>query len=163
MKALTLWPEWAWAVHTLDKRVENRSWMIPRGEWFGLHAGKHVGGRNASEAACDADVRVRFMARAAGWEVSYREGDLRTSRATFTKEGRQPVVWNVYETPTSCLLGRFRVTGYDRSGAGWAVPGQIGNVLEYQPFRRPVPCKGAQGLWVVPAEVVEEIEEVGND
>ena len=47
LRALTLWPEWAWAIHHLDKRVENRGWPIPAGEWFALHAGKSPTGPGA--------------------------------------------------------------------------------------------------------------------
>ena len=156
LRALTLWPEWAWAIHHLDKRVENRTWCIPKGEWFALHAGKSVGGRPGLEAACDADVSVRFMARAAGWSVTYTAGNIKTSRAMFQKEG-QRIDWNVLESPTSTILGLFRVTRHDQPGRGdldgWRVPDLVGNVFEYRPLPTPVPCKGAQGLWTVPEDV----------
>lgn len=156
MRALTLWPEWAWAIHNLDKRVENRTWRIPTGEWFALHAGKCIGGRPGLEAACDADADVRFMARAAGWSVTYTAGNIKTSRAMF-QQGSRHIDWNVLESPTSSILGLFRVTRHDGPGrgdlGGWRVPDAVGNVLDYQPLTTPVPCKGAQGLWTVPADV----------
>lgn len=163
MRALTLWPEWAWAIHNLDKRVENRGWPIPLGEWFALHAGKNPGGRPGSEAACDADVAVRFMARAAGWAVTATAGDLRTSRITFAKPGAAAVEWNVYESPTSAIVGLFCITRNDQPGrgdlGGWRVPDAVGNVLNYRPLTSPVPCKGAQGLWTVPPDVAALVRE----
>lgn len=48
MKALTLWPEWAWAIMHLGKDVENRTWHPPKnilGQRIALHAGRKVGRR----------------------------------------------------------------------------------------------------------------------
>jgi len=48
MKALTLWPEWAWAIIHLGKDVENRTWHPPKnilGQRIALHAGRKVGRR----------------------------------------------------------------------------------------------------------------------
>lgn len=163
-KALTLWPEWAFAVHHLGKRVENRTWKIPAGVWFGLHAGKSPGGRATMDAACDADMGVRAMASRAGWSFDVTAGNIKTSRVTFT-DGAVRVGWNVLKSPTSTLLGIFRVTRHDAPGCGdltgWRVPDQVGNVFEYVPLVRPMPCKGAQGLWTIPADV-RALMEVSN-
>lgn len=48
MKALTLWPEWAWSIMHLGKDVENRTWHPPKnilGQRIALHAGRKVGRR----------------------------------------------------------------------------------------------------------------------
>lgn len=160
LRALTLWPEWAFAVDKLSKRVENRTWRIPTGEWFAMHAGKHPGGCPGFEAAYDADVAVRFMARDAGWRVSVTSGTLRTSRVTFSRPGRL-VEWNVYDSPTSAILGLFRVTRHDQPGrgdlGGWRVPDSVGNVFDYRPLPTPVSCKGARGLWTVPEDVAAAV------
>ena len=163
-RALTLWPEWAWAIHHLDKRVENRTWALPIGEWFALHAGKSPGGKPTLEAACDADVAIRLTAQSAGWQVATTNGDLRTSKVTFRKE-RHSVAWNVLETPTSTILGVFRVIRTEPPNrgdlTGWRVPGQVGNVLEYRPLPAPIPgVKGAQGIWRLPFPVgVPEVDD----
>ena len=161
LRALTLWPEWAWAIHHLDKRVENRTWALPVGEWFALHAGKSPGGKPTLEAACDADVAIRLMAQSAGWEVSTTPGNIRTSRVTFRRMGRRSVDWNVLDTPTSAIVGLFRVVRAEppQTGdlGGWRVGAQVGNVFEYAPLAASIPCGGAQGLWTVPAEVAERV------
>jgi len=49
MKAITLWPEWCWAIRQLGKNVENRSWRPPDtlriGESIAIHAGASFGGK----------------------------------------------------------------------------------------------------------------------
>ena len=63
MKALTLTPEWAWAVTALDKRVENRTWRPPErmiGQRIAIHAGK---------ARPDIGA-VELMAGCSGWRVT---------------------------------------------------------------------------------------------
>jgi hypothetical protein len=75
---------------------------------------------------------------------------------------RRPIV-------TSALLGRFRVlrhvepwkAGEGDGVAGWKVPGEIGNVFEYQALNQPIPCTGKQGLWIVPKMQDMEIANVG--
>ena len=72
MKAITLWPEWVWAIFHLGKGVENRTWAPPRklmGQRIALHAGAHVGGR-PGRVATEAGLRgVGFMAthEGLGW------------------------------------------------------------------------------------------------
>ena len=69
LRALTLWPEWAWAVCHLGKNVENRSWPIPRGmvgETIAIHAGARFGGREIPPAHAAGEIGA--VAFAAGWD-----------------------------------------------------------------------------------------------
>lgn len=147
LRALTLWPEWAFAVHHLGKRVENRTWKIPKDEWIMLHAGKYLGGKPGRTALCSATEALDYMSSLAGWT---RYG------ATYQdSEGREV---DIRDTPLlSHILGAFRVTHHDMPFkgdlSGWRVPEQVGNVFDYRPLAAPVPCKGAQGLWHVPDDV----------
>ena len=157
LRALTLWPEWAWAVHHLDKRVENRTWALPVGEWFALHAGKHIGGRPGSEAALDGLHSLKSMANRAGWRF---DTTLVTDEVSVDRKGRV-VAAKIRTIQTSAILGLFRVTRTEASNqgdlTGWRVPDQVGNIFEYRPLSLPVPCRGAQGLWVVPPDVAERV------
>lgn len=81
--ALTLWPEWAWAVDlpfALAKRVENRGWappaelVGPAAPWIALHAGKHIGGRSGSDALLDGLEGVLTMGRRAGLLMDLAHG-----------------------------------------------------------------------------------------
>ena len=181
MKALTLWPEWAWAIdlpHQLAKRVENRSWALPVGQWICLHAGKHIGGRPGRLAMEDGLESVAMMAYAAGMTCTttlgyssggaivvggfaHTFGDMDDRKAA---DGitRRPIV-------TSAILGMFRVlrvlspyVSENTDGVrGWKVPDAYGNVFEYRRLNQPIPCKGAQGLWKLPEEAEMEIANVG--
>ena len=180
--ALTLWPEWAWAIdlpHKLAKRVECRGYALPVGVWIYLHAGKHIGGRPGRPSLEGGLRSVERMARAAGLKAAtlldYRDGGAllvgnhaylfgSLERASIMMEDteRRPIV-------TSAILGRFRVLRVlppgvveDTDGVrGWKVPKDYGNVFEYQRLNRPVLCKGKQGLWRPSKEVETEIANVG--
>jgi len=72
MKALTLWPEWAWAVSRLGKNVENRprrTKMEP-GTVFAIHAGASWGGSDTGYKRLDeVFAPVDETARRAGWRI----------------------------------------------------------------------------------------------
>lgn len=153
LRALTLWPEWVFAVIFLGKPLENRTWSIPKGEWFGLHAGAYIGGRKGAPAEAEGWEAVANMARRAGWVSApglWRCHDFAKGAQTVRRDPTAPL--------TSRIHGLFRVTAHLHHSAGpWHVPGQIGNVFDYVPLVEPVGCKGFQQLWAVPAEVVERM------
>lgn len=71
-QALTLWPEWAFAIAHLGKDVENRSY--PLGDLptpLCIHAGAYIGGAT-SQHACEAGLEGLFThASAAGWGLEH--------------------------------------------------------------------------------------------
>ena len=151
IRALTLWPEWAWAIHHLDKRVENRTWALPVGEWFALHAGRHIGGRPGPRAEEEAWHAIHYMASQAGWARSF-DGSGRLRRHGVE------AVYGTAKVHTSAILGVFRVIRTEPPNRGdlrgWRVPEQVGNVFEYRPFPAPIlGVKGAQGLWTLAVPV----------
>lgn len=153
LRALTLWPEWVWAIVNLDKRIENRTWKLPISEWFGLHAGAYIGGRKGSVAEAEGWEAVEDMAVCAGWVTP--PGLWRTHE--YRKDGR--IVQRDPTAPlTSMIHGLLRVKSYTMGDpGGWHARGQIGNTFDYIPLAEPVACKGAQQLWAVPADVVERL------
>lgn len=185
MKALTLWPEWAWAVCALFKRVENRGWTPPRaiiGNPFMLHAGAKIGGgvRSGMDAIDQAMLSVCRVAEENGWHFSKRGlGD-------YELEATLPV-WcdakNSYVSPTvefvhdriplgqivaqvtldraispipQEMFERFAV----RQGIPkWGMPGACHWHLSHvELVTNEIPCRGAQRLWDVPAEVLNYLE-----
>lgn len=165
LRALTLWPEWAFAIHHLDKRVENRTWLVPKDEWFMLHAGKYVGGKPGGFHEQDGMTSLREMAWLSGWTPKQAGRVGRPWSCVFSHPTHTAITAHDPSAPaetcnpilTSHILGAFRVTRHDApyhgDTSGWRVPDQVGNVFEYRPLAAPVPCKGAQGLWRVPEEI----------
>lgn len=158
--ALTLWPEWAWAICHLGKDVENRSIQmtsfvqraIGKG-WLAIHAGVHVGGRPGFPATREGVWSVCSMATRAGWADDQRlSGDVE-----FSRQGVQ-VYLSLDAIPKGAIVALVRI-GPGSSSSPWAVPGQgqIG-LLEVRPLPRPVPCKGAQGLWTPPTSVCADVQ-----
>lgn len=70
--ALTLWPEWAFALCYLGKRCENRTWRLPAA-YLGvpvlIHAGAYIGGSKSRRAMIDGIEGVCRHAEAAGWTM----------------------------------------------------------------------------------------------
>lgn len=154
MKALTLWPEWAYAILKLGKRVENRGWLPPRGLTdFAIHAGKQIGGNGRDpngdigvmlQVASDAGVRWDGKSLAEMGYQNYRE----LLRKTYIEidEIRSSVVCVVR---LASVLPK-RPQNFD----GWHAPDSFGWVLDdVRPVERLV-CRGAQGLWPVPSPLV---------
>lgn len=155
--ALTLWPEWAWAVTHLGKDVENRGRDLVASDrrlrtadqrlW--IHAGKTVGGGQVSyNDAWEAVVRT---AERAGWYCDRRE-------MIFHLDGVAIVApfgdRRKHLLPTSALVAVGRVAAVLGPTGGtsspWKVEGEYGHVLrDMSVMMPPIPCKGAQGLWSV--------------
>ena len=165
MRALTLYPEFAWAIHALDKRVENRGWALPLNQWFALHAGKNIGGRASAEGREEGLISLQQMAERAGWTVAREHRQVvQTTRLWFKRKDHPRVlVVNVDEIPTSALTGAFRVLRIEPPHlgdlGGWRAPAQVGNVIEYRPLATIIPgVKGKQGLWTLEPEHARVIE-----
>jgi hypothetical protein len=147
MKALTLWPEWAWAICNLDKRVENRTW-VPNQKYIGkqiaIHAGKKIGGGKIKQV--DSLIGMVEMAQVAGWECDVDDKVLR-----FSKGGRM-VDFHPWKIATSSIVSVATITDFVHDeGLPWGAQGQWHWLLEDvmvldEPFR----CAGSQRLWQVP-------------
>ncbi len=153
MKALTLWPEWAWAVTHLGKDVENRSWVIPPG-LYALHAGVRFNGHG-----------LKIKDRKAG-----RESVIQTMRKWCLPYLFEKAANTDPNTIVSgAIVGVIRVTRHtdcrgwcpQNGHTGWAAPGQIANHIELvSVLPTPIPCKGALGLWTVPDNITHQLETV---
>lgn len=135
MRALTLHRPWAWAVVFGGKRIENRPWKPPQkfiGERIVIHAGR-VFDDEAAAMICELLGLDELPAPA-------------------NDEG---------------LIGSARIAGFVTSPAQMPLTpdqarwfsGPYGWQLEdVKPFRAPIPCRGFQRLWTVPAELQAAIE-----
>lgn len=148
MRALTLWPEWAWAMVALGKDVENRPWQ-PRGVLLGeriaIHAGKYVGGHpGRGDDRQRAIAALEHMAGRAGWQVrSIGQFD-----RAFTQAG-ETVEFRFDDIPRgSLVLVATLLAVITDCGSQWAVPGQNHLVLgDRVPLSKPIPARGAMGFW----------------
>ena len=145
--ALTLWPEWAWAICNLGKDVENRDWkrddMI--GQWLCIHAGKHIGGRPGRTAELEGWDSLACVAGLVGKDLAdYTESD----------SAIRPAV--------SAIVAVCKVGGFLHGPpVGWymGAPGYGWQLRDVRALARPVPCKGAQGLWPLPPDVLAAVRE----
>lgn len=144
--ALTLWQPWASAIVNGPKRVENRPWYPPKqvvGERIWLHAGK------AYDHARHAEV-VKLWPELGCTCAGCSEGSL----------------------PSGAIIGSARVVGWGYSEGGFGKVSLAGAATTavftdpwwHGPFGwlladvhalgKPVPCRGFQKLWRVPADVL---------
>jgi len=154
MKALTLMEPWGYAHVHLGKRVENRTWRIPH-ERYALHSGKSV------------DKEGTAYIESLGFKIDWSQV---VPSAVFAV---CDIVRQVEIDAEKKLTGLHQAMLFDieheRVEAGqplgllsipedqrkWAF-GPWAHVYETRTFRilpKPVPCKGAQGLWELPSPV----------
>jgi hypothetical protein len=143
MKALTLHGVWAWCVMHAGKNVENRSWTPPLsmlGKRIAIHAGQNAGDQS--------------------------------SQAWAREEHGAPLTF-----PKGVILGTVLLRGYadgeTHEGVSkqeaikielseWAGDGSCWWILEDpQLLPKPIPCKGALGLWNVSEANAVLIEAAG--
>lgn len=136
MRALTLLQPWAHAVCALGKRVENRTWQPPAtcvGQRLAIHAGKAWG---PTERAVVTSLVER------GHSVP---DDLPL--------GAVVAIATIAGTLTAPLTPEEQ----EELGAWWLGP--IGWVLrDVHALQEPVPCRGNQGLWRLPLDVLRAVE-----
>lgn len=145
MKALTVWRPWSDAIVRGPKRVENRTWPpFVVGGRIAIHAGKRYQDLdNASEwpwpagfvppHEVDSPTGIVGVARLVG-ALDVRHGRRYLQRADDAD--------------------RARLDALDRD-PWWAGP--VGWLLDDVVAIEPVPCRGAMGLWTVPAAVAAEV------
>lgn len=155
LRALTIWPEWAWAIAHLDKRVENRGWVAPRwlreaalapeGAYLAIHAGVSFGGGSTVFRAEHA-LPVVAMAQRAGWTVGRAGG-----RWHFERAGHAGAVLSLDAPPVTravVAVGRF-VGVDDATVSPWYVgaPQHAWVLADVVSLPEPVSCRGALGAW----------------
>lgn len=143
--ALTLWPEWAWAVAHLGKRVENRTWAPPRwamGRRLAIHGGAAFGGHTARVGAGGKVPASWLYAVQAMLDMGLRAGEAAVGPVTM---GR------LIPEAQSKIVAVGRLSGVVTESADPWFVGPFGWVLsDVVVLPAPVPCRGAQGLWEVP-------------
>lgn len=163
IQALTLWPEWAWAIQHLGKRVENRKRKpdsrLQPGDWFAIHAGAHLGGRRGKPAKQEAQDTVERMAKRAGHPCVNTQHGLwvgdrfATAPTTATEMYDQGFRMNYHHARAIICLVQYQ--GFaKRCLDPWANPDAVAWMLADRiiVLPEPIQCNGLQGLWAVPDE-----------
>jgi hypothetical protein len=153
MKAITLWPEWIWAMCHLGKRVENRTWVPPKallGQVIALHAGAHIGGRKGRPAMLDGMYAVCYMAHRAGWVCSHRETFYDGSEKYFFDGpgGHKSIL--VDEIPKKAIVAtcRINIDQLTPEQEKWAAQGHRHWALsDFNVLPEPISIRGSQGFW----------------
>lgn len=142
MLAITLWQPWLLCFSKYDKRVENRSWPLPQkhiGQPVALHAGarrpKLSDIQIASILAGDKLPRNPLM-----YELGSIVATAVVRGCVHMGAGGQPVIMG-------------DVGDYDPRNDRWFA-GKYGHVYsDIKVLTVPVPCKGQQRYWYLPAEI----------
>jgi hypothetical protein len=131
MKAVTLKEPWGYAHVHLGKRVENRTWRIPK-DRYALHSGKSY------------DIEGEQYIRSLGHRIDFEKI---TPSVIFAVDAAGDML-EVLDAPAALV----DIPADQRQ---WAF-GPWAHIYETRTFRvlpKPVPCGGAQGLWELPAPV----------
>jgi hypothetical protein len=163
MKALTLWPEWAWAVTHLGKTIENRPYPPPEsliGQRIAIHAGVMVGGRTErwGRPFLEAFGLVMDMAGDAGWGPIIIKND---QRIEFRK-GSAAIDFDLQALHRGAVVATARVPGYYGYNVSrhWGAPGQYQwRIADVKVLAKPVPCRGYQRLWNLSSDVERRVLE----
>lgn len=144
IRGLTLWRPWSWAVACAGKRVENRGWPPPRwllGQYLAIHGGK----KYDREAAEDIADIFRLVVPEDSW---CDQGIVAVARVVgyYADE--------LHEDRPGQLLGDLPKDQHHWycGPFAWA----LDNVCPIMPA---IPCRGAQGLWEVPPDVLAVLRE----
>lgn len=149
MKGLTLWNPWAYGVAHLGKPIENRTWAPPPrllGERIAIHAGK-TNDREACDELAGEGFDLPTLMPSSAFVCTVRiVGVARGDGSSFQILSVAPGV------------ERDRVRQLVETRDGLWFSGPIGWVLdEVITLAEPLPCRGAQGLWDVPADIERAI------
>lgn len=147
MLALTLKHPWPWAIAILGKRIENRTWhpgsRLRVGGWFAIHGGKWPS--SASELE---DLHFRAASLANDYRDRLPGGDA-SLLDVMAFSGVSAVA----------KFGGVVLPGSALSSDPW-FEGPVGWLMtEVVALPEPVPCRGAQGLWPLPPDVLARVRD----
>lgn len=161
-RAITLWPEWAYAVLFLGKDVENRPIRLPPGR-YALHAGKHIGGKKGPEAERQGALSLIRLAVGAPLSEAAALALLPSIRPLCGCVVGVIDVERVYRGASDRVPpSRSLWAGYDAidpftiSESGERPT--IANPIKLRHVAAaPIPCRGQLGLWRLPPEIASAV------
>lgn len=178
LRALTIWPEWVYAILYLGKSVENRVWNV-RGAFLGkriaIHSGAHFGGTETKMFAKNFWPVIE-IAKSMGYsyEDIYSEvgGSHWVGFDVFSPEGKKMFPMDSRIITRGAIVATavvqscsFLYPGDERYADGtpktaWSAEGQYGwRLSDIDILQEPIPAKGKQRVWKVSPEAIEKILE----
>lgn len=150
MKAITIWPEWVFAMMHLGKRVENRSWPTRKhlGDTICIHAGKSIGGVEGHRAARRGIRALLRVAEDAGHTRAQLDQDW--DLGAWIRPGLLDYR-NHPDMPRSAIVGIARIANVRAAvpGAPWETGPYCWELEEVHRFAEPIPAPGKQGIWTL--------------
>lgn len=128
--AMTLWQPWAYAICSLNKRVENRTWQPPRAVWgkrIAIHAGRKI----------DSDACAALVEHGFALPEQFVTGAV-VATAVLSGVAR-----------SEASVPRLQQIWF-RGPVGWLLK-------DVKVLDEPIECTGKQGLWLLPAGVSKEL------
>lgn len=152
MKALSLTQPWATLVAIGAKEYETRSWWTGYRGLVAIHASKEFG--SAERALC-VDEPFFGILQKAGLVEMLVPGLLAVERLPL---GAIIAVAQLEDVLQTDLRGR-RVSELELAFGDWGYGRYAWRLRNVQRLLEPIPCKGALGLWTVPAEIEARIRQ----
>lgn len=151
MKALSLWQPWATLVAIGAKQIETRSWKTSHRGLLAIHA---------TNVFSDENRKLAYMAEPFASTLIMAGYNLRGPlRAEFLPLGAIVAVVDLVGcSTTNDIPMHWDVSAQERAFGDYSANRYawfLGNIRQ---LKTPVPCRGWQQLWNVPAEIVAEIE-----
>jgi hypothetical protein len=149
VRALTIWQPWAALIVGEQKRVETRAWAAPAsvvGTRVAIHAAKTP---TNLPVAREQPFAAALMRAAAAGPLNPDEP---LPLGAFIGSA---VIARVEEMDGLTLTDRFSTE--ERAFGNYAHGHYAWHLTDVHALARPVPCKGAQGLWTVPPDLVSRL------
>lgn len=146
LRGLTLWRPWAASIVHGPKRVENRPWAPPvahvrAGLWIALHAGQRWDEEGAS-----------FITDVGKWkEASERLDDDECDESCWPYEWAVQGIVGVARVERVWKFDSLSDEGLP--GMEWAFGTYCWDLADVRALPEPIPCRGRQMLWTLPAEI----------
>ena len=175
MKALSLTQPWATLIAIGAKRIETRSWSTKHRDVVAIHAARGFP-RDCRDLCWDAPFRAALKSHIdfRGYSDIESHSIERFGLALGAIVATADLVECFHTGDTLNYRNATRTVrcngGYDYTitpneiAFGDYSPGRFAWVLKnILPLPRPIPCKGALGLWIVPSDIEQQIRAESTD
>ena len=163
MYALTLTQPWATLVALGAKRIETRSWKTDHRGWLAIHAAK--GFPKWAKELCGTEPFCSLLEKQFGFLYPWVNSGAVSHTAKLTL-GAIVAVGKLVRCYSTYQIGLNHIPGREADWPQLEKERELGDysagrymwVLEdVRRLPEPIPCKGALGLWRLPAEIEAEL------